>query len=68
MLNLLISVLSDTFSEFQVTANENDYMEMAQCIYEIETMLIFNRKKNYFEYLLVWDNPDDEEAYTRGRV
>ena len=69
MLNLLISILSNSFAEFQVTASENDYMEMAQCVFEIETlMLIANSKKNEFEYLLIWDRPANGENYTKGRV
>ena len=45
MLNLLISILGDSFDRFQVSAAEIDYMEMAQTLAEFETMLFWRRKK-----------------------
>ena len=45
MLNLLISILGDSFDRFQVSAAEIDYMEMAQTLAEFETMMFWKRSK-----------------------
>lgn len=56
MLNLLISILGDSFDRFQVSATESDYMEMTDCIYEIECIMFWNRNRNESFPLLIWDS------------
>lgn len=51
MLNMLISIFSNTFQKFQVTSVEQDYKEMINAIYECEILLFWrarNRSKAYF--------------------
>ena len=55
MLNLLISILGDSFDRFQVSASEIDYMEMVDVIREIETVMVWNRKRSCQKYLVVID-------------
>jgi hypothetical protein len=52
MLNLLISILGDSFERFQIEAAEIDIREMTEQLIEIEEVMIWNRKKNdnyYFQ-------------------
>jgi hypothetical protein len=69
ILNLLINILGNSFAAFNETSVENDYMEMAEVIFEIENTMFYRRKfqnsKNELGYLLVWDhwvNESPEEA------
>ena len=39
MLNLLISILGDTFDKFQVSAIEYDHLEIAESLRDIEITL-----------------------------
>ena len=44
MLNLLISILGDSFDRFQVIAPEIDFLEMAQTLTEFETLMFWRRR------------------------
>ena len=46
MLNLLISILGDSFDRFQVSAPEIDFLEMAEALSEFETIMFWKRKMN----------------------
>jgi hypothetical protein len=66
ILNLLISVLGKSFEEFNLTRNENDYREMAESIFEIESIMFYRRNKhakkpNNLGYLLIWDHWKDNK-------
>ncbi|OMJ93081.1 hypothetical protein SteCoe_4025 [Stentor coeruleus] len=72
MLNLLISILGDSFDRFQVSATESDYMEMTDCIYEIECIMFWNRNRNELFPLLIWDSlesgVDSMDSRWEGRL
>ena len=56
MLNLLISILGDSYDRFQVSALEIDYIEMTEALREIEiTMNLFNHDKSKCGYLTACD-------------
>ncbi|OMJ92814.1 hypothetical protein SteCoe_4356 [Stentor coeruleus] len=57
MLNLLISILGDSFDRFQITAAEIDFIEMTDAIYEIESIMFWRRSNNNMEHLIAWDFP-----------
>ncbi|OMJ66165.1 hypothetical protein SteCoe_37097 [Stentor coeruleus] len=57
MLNLLISILGDSFDRFQITAAEIDFIEMTDAIYEIESIMFWKRSNNYMKHLIAWDFP-----------
>ena len=44
ILNLLISILGDSFDKFQVSASEIDLREMTSVLYEIESLLFWRLK------------------------
>ena len=70
MLNLLISILGNSFDKYQNSAKEIDYLEMIDAILEAEGMMLFRRKTNNYNvlnYLKVCDTivkdsvkPDEE--------
>ena len=62
MLNLLISILGDSFDRFQISAGEIDYMEMVEVIKEIETLMIWKRHRTDKAYLVVIDLVRDKDA------
>ena len=66
MLNLLISILGDSFDKFQVSANDIDYHEMADVITEIETVMFWNRRKNDTQHLIVCDIKKDPCRVNEG--
>ena len=51
MLNLLISILGDSFEKFQIDANKLDCMEMIDAIIEFEKLLSWRKIKNERFYL-----------------
>ena len=66
MLNLLISILGDSFERFQLSALEIDYIEMVDVIREIEILIIWNRfpcvnYENEKGYLIVCDISSDDK-------
>ena len=53
MLNLLISILGDSYDQFQVEKTIIDFSEKAEFILEIEKMLFFRKFASNFQYLHV---------------
>jgi hypothetical protein len=51
ILNLLISILGDTFEEFQSESKEIDCLEMAEMVLEIETLMVWRRKENQKHFI-----------------
>lgn len=51
MLNLLISILGDSFERFQMKALEADLIEMLDIVYEFECMMIWKRNMGCATYL-----------------
>jgi hypothetical protein len=60
MLNLLISILGDTFDSFQVEAAEIDSLEMAELILEIESLMYWKSDLNQKLYLHICKNLEVE--------
>jgi len=70
MLNLLISILGDTFDNFQVAAMEVDKRKKLEGILEIEKIFsLFSRdeKKNYIHMCLQVDY-DEAETEWEGKI
>ena len=67
MLNLLISILGDSFDRFQVSAAEIDYMEMVDVIKEIETLMIWKRHRTDKGYLVVLDLFRDQNSFDESK-
>jgi WD40 repeat protein len=53
MLNLLISILGDSYGKIQETMIESDYSQMLDVILELEKLMIWNRQKGAHIYLQV---------------
>lgn len=51
MLNLLISILGDSFERFQLEVLELDNLEMLKIILEIELMMFWKRAQNVYQHL-----------------
>ena len=51
MLNLLISILGDSFDSFQMDAMQIDYLEQAELILEIESLMFWKRNLNEKKFL-----------------
>ena len=51
MLNLLISLLGDSFEKFQLEATQVDRMEMIEAIIELEKMMFWRRDNNDMKHL-----------------
>lgn len=66
MLNLLISILGDTFGRFLVEAKQIDYKVMIETVYEVEVLLFWRKNQTSVKYLACCDKivPDGEEAET----
>ncbi|OMJ67584.1 hypothetical protein SteCoe_35207 [Stentor coeruleus] len=66
MLNLLISVLANSFEKFRTIAAEIDYMEMANVITEVEGLMIFFRRVSESKFFFVCDadkkTPGEEDV------
>jgi hypothetical protein len=61
MLNLLISILGDSYAEVQETLIESDYSQMLDVIVEFEKLMIWNRNKGDRVYLQICRDPEDED-------
>ena len=60
MLNLLISILGDSFDKFQISAIEFDYLEMAEALRDIEIALkiLYSNRNTYdkdYHYVIACD-------------
>ncbi|OMJ96038.1 hypothetical protein SteCoe_420 [Stentor coeruleus] len=62
MLNLLISILGDSFDKFQIEAKEIDYLEKLKLIIELEGFYLILRKKKNKGYVQLCDIDSHEEG------
>ena len=51
LLNLLISILGDSFDSFQIDATQIDYLEQAELILEIESLMFWKRNLNERKFM-----------------
>jgi hypothetical protein len=51
MLNLLISILGDTFDAFQLNASQMDFFEMAELVHEVESLMFWKRGEKSKRFL-----------------
>ena len=68
MLNLLISILGDSFDRFQVSAPEIDFMEMAQTLAEFETMLFWKRNNEDKGAFLIGILNESKSKKRQGKI
>ena len=69
MLNMIISILGDSFDEFQLNAMYYDFKERTNVIFEIEQILGIFGVNERFNYLHICVNSDEAEENTwRGKV
>ena len=69
MLNLLISILGNSYDEFQQKSDIFDFKEMTETVREIEYIKNLFRPANEYRYLSICVNPYDEgEDDWGGRV
>jgi len=61
MLNLLISILGDSFDSFQMDALQIDCLEMAELILEIEGLMFWKRSMNQKKYMQTCQEIEGEE-------
>lgn len=70
MLNLLISILSDTYEHFQLDRDIIDFKERAQFTLEIQKLMFWVNKKSDYKYLHVLSMHNDQgsSAYWPGKL
>jgi uncharacterized protein YqgV (UPF0045/DUF77 family) len=70
MLNLLISILGDSYEKVQFTMIETDYEQMTEVIIEMERMMIWNRDKKLARYIHKFELFKNEfsEVEWEGRI
>jgi hypothetical protein len=69
MLNMIISILGDSFDEFQVLANYYDNREMTEVILEIEQIVSLFKPNEGKKYLHICENYyQEEEKIWEGKV
>ena len=68
MLNLLISILGDSFDRFQINALEIDFMEMAKTLVEFETMMVWRRKSLDTGKFLVGIMNENQQKKKQGKI
>ena len=69
MLNMIISILGDSFDEFQLNAMHYDFKERTNVIFEIEQILGIFGANERFNYLHICVNSDEAvESTWRGKV
>lgn len=61
MLNLLISILGDSYERIQLNLIESDYSQMLEIIIEIENLMVWNRNRGSPVYLQQCKLAEDEE-------
>jgi WD40 repeat protein len=66
MLNLLISILGDTFDSFQLNADQMDYFEMAELVYETESLMFWKRGENNKRFIQVCEEVLGQEDQKWG--
>ena len=60
MLNMIISILGNSFDEFQLKSEIIDYKEMTEFIFEIEQIKALFKPIDKFQYLHICSNPYEE--------
>ena len=70
MLNLLISILSNSFQNCQISSSELDYMEMIETIFEGEILLFWRKEEVSKAYLAICDVPHEnkEQNIVSGKL
>ena len=68
MLNLLVSILGDSFDSFQMDSKQIDCLEMAELIYESENYYFWNREKSDKQYIHLCQEHKEEEDPWEGRI
>jgi WD40 repeat protein len=68
MLNLLISVFSDTYDRVQLESSETSNYEKITMIYDIEKMLFWKRYHGVQKYMVICDRTDGENAEWSGKI
>ena len=70
ILNLLISILGDSFEKFQLSASEIDLMEMTSVLYEIESIINCKRKSRIDKgkYLAACDCFNQNQKAWKGKL
>ena len=69
MLNLLISILGDSFDSFQAISRESSNMEMLEVIHELETMMFWNRDHDDKKYIQICKSTQAEDSGTwEGKI
>mmetsp|Transcript_29501 Transcript_29501/g.29235 ORF Transcript_29501/g.29235 Transcript_29501/m.29235 type:complete len:622 (+) Transcript_29501:1709-3574(+) len=66
MMNLLVSILGDTFDRVEENLEVTDYKELAEMILEIETLMVWNRnvKENRYFQICFEETAGGEESWT----
>ena len=70
MLNMIISILGNSFGEFQLKSEIIDYREMAECVLEIEQIKHLVNPTDKYEYLSVCvsaNSYEDNTGADKGR-
>ena len=69
MLNMIISILGDSFDQFQLMSEIIDYKEMGEFVLEIEQIKALVKPTERFQYLNICINPyKDEKGKWNGKV
>ncbi|OMJ69205.1 hypothetical protein SteCoe_33130 [Stentor coeruleus] len=70
MLNLLISILSDSFNRFNIEAEVIDYQEKLEFILEMESIYLFFRNKSNIGYLQLCESVSrkHKESQLNGKI
>jgi hypothetical protein len=69
MLNLLISILGDSFDKFQLSAQQIDCMEMTSALVEVESMMFFRRnREDTGMFLVVCDIAPKMKKEWEGKI
>ena len=70
MLNLLISILGDSYERFQLEQAIVDIKEKAKISMELQSMMFWSNKQSDLKYIRLCDSafPDEEEQDWEGRI
>ena len=61
MLNLLISILGNSYDQFQIEKPIIDYTEKAKILLEVQEMMFWRKKKSGLQFIHVLASPFEEE-------
>jgi hypothetical protein len=71
MMNLLIGIISEKLAEILEQREKNDYRELCSLIFDIESVMFWNRKlkeQPYFNKHFMWARYDQMTEPWKGRV